>query len=111
VSKKCDHTTTQDRVTGPGGHAHAVDADEKKKTLHRLRRIEGQVRGLQRLVDEERYCPDILDQVASVEKALLGVKRALVRNHLEHCAHAALRSDDPARRDAMVTELLELWGR
>jgi CsoR family transcriptional regulator, copper-sensing transcriptional repressor len=93
---------------GDGTHAVAVDPEVKRAVLTRLRRIEGQMRGLQKMVDEERYCADVLMQVASVQEALRGVGRALLHNHLKHCATEAIRSDDPALADAMYGELLEL---
>ena len=91
-------------------HATAVDADGKDRNLKRLRRIEGQVRGLQKMVEEERYCADILTQISSVQQALRGVARELMRNHIKHCATAALRSDDE-RATAMVDELVEMMHR
>jgi DNA-binding FrmR family transcriptional regulator len=91
-------------------HALAVDADIKSRNLTRLRRIEGQVRGLQHMVTDDRYCADILTQVASVQQALRGVARELLRNHLKHCAAQALRGG-AADSDAMVDELLELMQR
>ena len=87
--------------------ATAVDPDIKAANLRRLRRIEGQVRGLQKMVEEDRYCADIITQVASVQEALRGVGRELMRNHLKHCAAAAIKQGD-ARADAMYDELLEL---
>ena len=87
--------------------ALAVDPDTKASNLRRLRRIEGQVRGLQKMVEEERYCADIITQVASVQEALRGVARELMRNHLKHCATAALKGGD-AKAEAMYDELLEL---
>ncbi|MBA3658374.1 MAG: metal-sensitive transcriptional regulator [Gemmatimonadales bacterium] len=93
---------------GDGTHAVAVDPDIKRAVTTRLRRIEGQVRGLQKMVDEERYCADVLMQVSSVQEALRGVSRALLQNHLKHCATAAIGSGDAAQRDAMYDELLEL---
>ena len=80
---------------GDGTHAVAVDPEIKHAVLTRLRRIEGQVRGLQKMVEEERYCADVLTQVSSVQEALRGVSRALLHNHLKHCATEAIRSDDP----------------
>ena len=79
--------------------------------LTRLRRIEGQVRGLQKMVEEERYCADVLIQVSSVQEALRGVSRAMLHNHLRHCAAEAIRSDDPERAEAMYDELMELIYR
>ena len=96
---------------GDGTHAVAVDPALKEAALNRLRRIEGQVRGLQRMLEEERYCADVLTQVSSVHEALRGVARILFRNHLEHCAATAIRSDDPAQTGAMYDELVELLYR
>ena len=96
---------------GDGTHAVAVDPDIKRAVLTRLRRIEGQVRGLQKMVDEERYCADVLTQVSSVQEALRGVSRSLLRNHLKHCAREAIRSGDPELEEAMYEELVELVFR
>jgi DNA-binding FrmR family transcriptional regulator len=96
---------------GDGTHAVAVDPDIKGAVLTRLRRIEGQVRGIQKMMEEERYCADVLMQVASVQEALRGVSRSLLRNHLKHCAAEAIRSDDPEKAEAMYEELLDLVYR
>jgi CsoR family transcriptional regulator, copper-sensing transcriptional repressor len=88
--------------------ALAVDPEIKSSNLKRLRRIEGQVRGLQRLVDEDRYCADILIQISSVQEALRSVGRALMKNHLRHCASEAIRDAAPGRAEAMYEELLNL---
>jgi DNA-binding FrmR family transcriptional regulator len=96
---------------GDGTHAVAVDPEIKRGVQTRLRRIEGQVRGLQKMVGEERYCADVLMQVSSVQEALRGVSRSLLHNHLKHCAAEAIRSEDPARADAMYEELAELMFR
>ena len=87
--------------------AVAVDPGIKLRTLTRLRRIEGQVRGLQRMVEEERYCADVLTQVSSVQEALRAVGRELMRNHLKHCATEAIRSSD-ADAEKMYDELVGL---
>ncbi len=88
--------------SGNNGQRKAVgtDPDIKTRNLKRLRRIEGQVRGLQKMVDEDRYCADIMTQISSVHEALRAVGRELMRNHLKHCASAAIRSGEPeAARD------------
>jgi DNA-binding FrmR family transcriptional regulator len=85
-----------------------VDPEIKASNLRRLRRIEGQVRGLQRMVDEDRYCADILTQVSSVQEALRSVARALMHNHLTHCATHAIRRGSEQERQAMYDELLEM---
>ena len=90
--------------------ALAVDADAKDRNLKRLRRIEGQVRGLQKMVEDDRYCADIMMQVSSVTEALRAVSRELMRNHLKHCAASAIRSSD-VEADAIYDELVELMYR
>lgn len=95
-------------VSGSDRKAVAVDPDIKRSNLQRLRRIEGQVRGLQKMIDEDRYCADIVIQISSVQEALRGVGRALMRNHLEHCAAAAIRSGDREQASQQYEELLEL---
>jgi CsoR family transcriptional regulator, copper-sensing transcriptional repressor len=91
-----------------GYKAIGVDAEIKASNLRRLRRIEGQVRGLQRMVESDRYCSDILTQVSSVQEALRSVARALMRNHLTHCATHAIQSGSPDEKQAMYDELLEM---
>jgi DNA-binding FrmR family transcriptional regulator len=90
--------------------AIAVDPDLKTAAVRRLRRIAGQVRGLESMVDQERYCADILVQISSVQEALRGVSRLLMRNHLEHCATMAIRSGGE-NANAMYDELLDLVYR
>ncbi len=82
--------------------------DDKEAVLKRLKRIEGQVRGLHKMVEEERYCTDILIQLSSVHEALRAVGRKLMRNHLRHCATNAIRSRNPETAEAMYDELMEL---
>ena len=95
------HDDTGDRK------AAAVDPEVKARNLKRLRRIEGQVRGLQKMVDEDRYCADILTQISSVHEALRAVGRELMRNHLKHCASSAIRTSE-ADAEAMYDELVEM---
>ncbi|HJU72213.1 MAG TPA: metal-sensitive transcriptional regulator [Gemmatimonadaceae bacterium] len=93
-----------------GRKAVAVDADVKAQNLVRLRRIEGQVRGLQKMVEEDRYCADIMTQISSVQEALRAVGRELLRNHLRHCASAAIRGSSE-QAEAMYDELVNLFHR
>ena len=98
-------------VSDSGGRkAVAVDADVKIRNGKRLRRIEGQVRGIQKMVEEDRYCADILTQISSVHEALRAVGRELMRNHLKHCASSALRGT-PEESEAMYDELVEMMYR
>jgi DNA-binding FrmR family transcriptional regulator len=87
--------------------AVGVDPDVKSRNLKRLRRIEGQVRGLQKMIVEDRYCADILTQVSSVQEALRAVGRELMRNHLKHCATGAIRAGGK-QADVMYDELVDL---
>ena len=96
------------RPFGRRDAAPAVDPGGKHAIGSRLRRIEGQVRGLQKMIEEERYCADVLMQLSSVQEALRGVGRALLHNHLKHCATEAIRSGDPEKAEAMYEELMEL---
>lgn len=100
-------------------HAHeerkavAVDPDARERNLRRLKRIEGQVRGLQRMVEEDRYCPDIMTQISSVNEALRAVGRELMKNHLRHCvAHAARSGDEEASKTYdEIVDLMYKAGR
>lgn len=88
-------------------HAVGVDADIKDRNLKRLRRVEGQIRGLQKMVEEDRYCADILTQISSVHEALRSVGRELVRNHLKHCAADSFRHGG-ADAEAMYDEIVDM---
>jgi DNA-binding FrmR family transcriptional regulator len=90
-----------------GRKAYGVDPEIKARNLKRLRRIEGQVRGIHKMLEEDRYCADVLMQLSSVHEALRGVAREVMRNHLKHCAATAIRAGDE-RSDEMYNELLEL---
>ena len=105
------HSTVEESLCAhesdlPGRKAVGVDPGIKASNLRRLRRIEGQIRGLQRMVEEDRYCADILTQVSSAQEALRAVARALMRNHLTHCAAQAIRTGSDEERQAMYDELL-----
>jgi DNA-binding FrmR family transcriptional regulator len=95
-------------IPGEPRKAVGVDPQLKEANRNRLRRIEGQIRGLQKMVEDDRYCADIITQVASVQEALRGVARNLMRNHLHHCAAKALRSSKKEDAEAMYDELLEM---
>lgn len=91
-----------------GRKAIAVDPETKDANLKRLRRIEGQVRGLQKMIEEDRYCPDIMVQLSAVQEALRTVGRGLMRNHLKHCAAQAITKGTPEQAERTYDELLEL---
>jgi DNA-binding FrmR family transcriptional regulator len=85
------------------------EADAKDGLLLRLRRVEGQVRGVQKMVEEERYCPDVLMQMSAIHESLRAVERILMKNHLQHCTTEALRSGDPRKAQRTYNELTELF--
>jgi CsoR family transcriptional regulator, copper-sensing transcriptional repressor len=88
--------------------AVAVNPAIKLANLKRLRRIEGQIRGLARMIEADRYCPDIMVQISSVHEALRAVGQALMRNHLKHCASQAIRKGTAADAESAYDELMKL---
>ena len=88
-----------------------IDDETKVKALGRLRRIEGQVQGIQRMVEEEKDCVDILLQLTAVEGAVEQVQRLLLGRHIESCVADAIRSGSARDRQKKVDELLEVFSR
>jgi CsoR family transcriptional regulator, copper-sensing transcriptional repressor len=88
-----------------------MDAGTKQKVRARLRRIAGQVAAIERMVDEDRYCVDVMNQVAAVHAALGKVGEVVMRQHVETCVTHAMRSGDAAVRKAKIDELMALYGR
>lgn len=84
---------------------------DKEAILKRLRRIEGQVRGLQKMVEEDRYCADVLTQMASVEQAIGATAQVVLKNHLRTCVTAAVRGSKPAEAERKLDEIVSLFGR
>ncbi|KEP68128.1 hypothetical protein DL1_14835 [Thioclava dalianensis] len=81
---------------------------DKQRTLDRLARLEGQVRGIAKMVQEDRYCVDILAQTSAVRSALKGVERMLLENHAHHCVEDAIGSGDPAAQREKFSELIAM---
>ncbi len=84
---------------------------ERQKLRKRLARIEGQVRGLQRMLDEDRYCIDVVTQISAVRAALLKVEQQLLADHVAHCVEHAISSGDAESQREKVAELLEILNR
>ncbi len=82
----------------------------KPKALKRLARIEGQVRGVARMIEEDRYCVDVVRQIQAIRAALSSLEKLALDDHLETCVDAALASDDIANRKAKVEELVQIFG-
>ncbi|MFQ5346349.1 MAG: metal-sensitive transcriptional regulator [Rhodothalassiaceae bacterium] len=84
---------------------------DRSAILNRLSRIEGQVRGIARMLEEDRYCIDVLNQVQAVKAALGKVEEELLKDHAAHCVEAAIRSGNAADQRRKFDELVELFGR
>ena len=87
---------------------HATTHDE---TLHRLRRIAGQVQGIQRMVDDKHYCIDILTQIQAARSALRAVELQILKKHVDHCVRDAFASGSPAEADRKMDELLKVMKK
>jgi len=85
--------------------------DIKASCKKRLSRIEGQVRGLTKMVDEDRYCIDIVTQIAAVRAALRRVEEEILKDHVSHCVEHAIASGDKADQRAKIAELMAVIGR
>jgi DNA-binding FrmR family transcriptional regulator len=82
----------------------------KQAIMNRLKSIEGHVRGVQRMVDEDAYCVDIIHQNLAVQRALEKVNSLILERHLQTCVTTAIRGDDPAERERVITEIMNVFG-
>ena len=94
-----------------GGYIFRMTPEHKAATLKRLNRIEGQVRGLARMVEDDRYCIDIVTQISAVRAALRRVEEEVLRDHVAHCVEHAIASGDQADQRRKVTELIDVLSR
>ena len=85
--------------------------DAKDAALKRLRRIEGQVRGLIRMVEQDRYCIDVVTQISAARAALRKVEEEVLQDHVAHCVEHAISSGNKAEQRRKVAELMEVLGR
>jgi DNA-binding FrmR family transcriptional regulator len=85
--------------------------DIKASCLKRLQRIEGQVRGLARMVEDDRYCIDIVTQIAAVRAALRRAEEEILRDHVAHCVEGAIAAGDKADQRRKIAELMDVVGR
>jgi DNA-binding FrmR family transcriptional regulator len=83
----------------------------KASSLKRLSRIEGQVRGLAKMVEEDRYCIDIVTQIAAVRAALRKVEEEILQDHIAHCVQHAIASGDAAEQRRKIDELMDVLSR
>jgi DNA-binding FrmR family transcriptional regulator len=97
-----------DEIPDTGKRAVAVDPETKASNLRRLRRLEGQIRGLQKMVAEDRYCPEIMIQISAAQEALRTVGREIVRNHLRHCVAKTVAEGSAEQAGGMYDEVVEM---
>lgn len=89
----------------------AIHDHDRTDLLTRLKRIEGQVRGVQRMLEENRYCIDVLTQISAVHESLRKVSELLLRDHLEHCVTNAIDSGDKREKERIYDELADLFNK
>lgn len=85
--------------------------DNKDAALKRLKRIEGQVRGIVKMVEEDRYCVDILAQTSAIKSAMKGVEKLIIENHSRHCIEHAIQSGNAEEQRAKFSELVDIIAR
>ena len=88
-----------------------MSKESKSSCLRRLSRIEGQIRGLGRMVEDDRYCIDIVTQIAAVRAALRRVEEEVLREHIAHCVQHAIDSGNKAEQKQKIAELMDVLGR
>lgn len=88
-----------------------MDEKQKEKVAARLRRIEGQIGGIRNMIEEDRYCIDILNQTSAVVSALRGVEDLVMQNHLNTCVVDAIKSDDEANQEEKLNEVMDVIGK
>ena len=88
-----------------------MQQETKAQVTKRLRRIEGQVRGLSRMVEDDRYCIDIVTQLSAVRAALRKVEEEVLRDHVAHCVEGAITSGNRAEQRKKIAELMDVFGR
>jgi DNA-binding FrmR family transcriptional regulator len=87
-----------------------MDADQKRQVINRLKSIEGHVRGIQRMVEDDSYCIDIMRQIHAAQKALENVNALVLGNHLNTCVTTAIRGEDASERERMIGEIVGVFG-
>ena len=86
-----------------------LDPGKKRTVINRLKSIEGHIRGIERMVEEDVYCMDILNQIKAVQQALERVSALTLENHLNTCVTAAIRSENPVEKERVFTEILDVF--
>ncbi len=87
-----------------------MDDSTKTATVRRLQSVEGHVRGIQRMVEEDKYCIDVIKQIEAVQAALNKINQLILENHLRTCVTTAIRGDDAGAREAVIGEILDVFA-
>ena len=95
----------------PKGYTSIMQIDTKPAVLKRLKRIEGQVRGLARMVEEDRYCIDVVTQISAVRAALRRAEEEILRDHVAHCVEHAIASGDRDDQRQKIAEIMDVLSR
>jgi DNA-binding FrmR family transcriptional regulator len=95
----------------PEGYIRKMRPQAKSTSLKRLKRIEGQVRGVARMVEDDRYCIDIVTQIGAVRAALRKVEEEVLRDHVGHCVEDAIASGNKSQQRRKIAELMDVFGR
>ena len=90
---------------------HCSDTPDHRAELSRLRRISGQISGIERMIQEGRYCPDILVQTRAASAAIRSLETALLERHINHCVKGAFLSDNSIERESKINELVEIFAK
>lgn len=88
-----------------------IDERTKKDAINRLKKIEGQIKGIERMIEEEKYCVDILHQISAVAGALEQVSKIVMKRHLESCVTEAIKTGTTRERDKKIDELMDVFKR
>ena len=94
---------------GAKGARKMLDSDKKRTIVNRLKSVEGHIRGIERMVEEDVYCMDILKQIKAVQQALERVSALTLENHLNTCVTTAIRSDDNVEKERVFTEIMDVF--
>lgn len=86
-----------------------MDSEQKRQILNRLKSVEGHIRGIQRMVEEDTYCVDVIRQVHAAQRALENINAVVLGNHLHTCVTTAIRGEDVAERERMIGEIVSVF--
>ena len=111
MSETGQHGAGPEQVSGPHGFAIQSFYPDHKSQLSRLARIEGQIKGISRMIEERRYCIDIVSQIKAVQSALKQVQMGVLEKHIHHCVAESASSGDPAQLNEKIEEIVQVVAK